>query len=273
MRALDLLSNDNFIILNKTLAKEIGIENAIVFGALCSYQRMCGNEEFYKEQEKIIEDTCLTEYLVRKSIKELTEIGLISCKKKGMPAKYYFKINDSLTCKILTSSGAKFDTTGGHKNATTCGAKFDTTKEKQYNKNNNKNNNIKENIKESEKNELQEIVEDTPCNEILNYWNSKDIVKHRSLTQEMSKAIQKALQLGTAQDIKDAIDRYDYVLKDETYFYKYKWTLTEFLTRKNGWQDFLDTGSKWTNYVNSESGKKAMNRIIDNNTDMSDWFD
>ena len=83
MDALDLLSNDNYITVNKTLIKEIGLENAIVFGVLCGYQRGYGTEEFYKEQEKIIDDTGLSEYLVRKSIKELTDLKYILVVKKG----------------------------------------------------------------------------------------------------------------------------------------------------------------------------------------------
>lgn len=131
MDILDLLAGDNYIIVNKTLIKEIGLENAIVFGALCSYQRSFGNEEFYREQEKIIDDTGLSEYVVRKAIKELKELELIEITKKGMPAKYYYKINLSLTFKFLKSSGIKFDTTSP--------IKFDTT-------NNNINNNINSNI-------------------------------------------------------------------------------------------------------------------------------
>ena len=142
MDLLDLLAQDNFIIINRTLANEIGLENAIVLGALCSYQRAFKGEEFYREQDKLIQDTCLTEYLVRKAIKDLKELNLISIEKKGLPAKYYYKINTTSLIKILTTSGAKFDTTSDTKN--------DTTKNNN-NKDNNSNNNIKENTKESEK--------------------------------------------------------------------------------------------------------------------------
>ena len=62
MDALDFLAQNNYIIVNKTLIKEIGLENAVVLGAMCGYQRGFGNEFFYREQEKIIEDTGLTEY-------------------------------------------------------------------------------------------------------------------------------------------------------------------------------------------------------------------
>lgn len=119
MDILDLLASDNYVIVNKTLVKEIGLENAIVFGTLCGYQRGFENNEFYREQEKLIEDTGLSEYSVRKAIKELKELELIEVTKKGMPAKYYYKINFSLTFKFLTSSGIKSGTTSGIKSGTT----------------------------------------------------------------------------------------------------------------------------------------------------------
>lgn len=157
MDILDLLANDNYIVLNKSLAKEIGIENAIVFGALCSYQRMYKDEEFYREQEKIIEDTCLTEYLVRKSIKELKELELINVVKKGLPAKYYFKINTTSALKILTSSGAKFDTTGDSKNETSIFNINNIYEEKKEINKNNKENNTKEKSTRFQKPTLEEL--------------------------------------------------------------------------------------------------------------------
>ena len=78
MDVLDLISSDNYITLNKTLLKKLGIEATILFGALCSYQRYFKGEEFYKEQDKLIEDTCLTEYLLRSATKILKDLGLVS---------------------------------------------------------------------------------------------------------------------------------------------------------------------------------------------------
>ena len=130
MDVLDLLSTDNYIPLNRTLAKEIGLESAILFGALCGYQRHYGNEEFYKEQDKLVEDTCLSEYLIRQATKNLVSLELIIVNKKGLPAKHYYKVNRAKLFELLTTSGAKFDTTGDIKSDTT------------NNKTNNKNTNI-----------------------------------------------------------------------------------------------------------------------------------
>ena len=81
-----------------------------------------------------MEDTCLTEYAVRKAVKELKELNLISVIKKGLPAKYYYKINTTSVLELLSTSGNENDTTGENEKPST---------------NNNKNNNkIKNNNKE-----------------------------------------------------------------------------------------------------------------------------
>lgn len=88
-------------------------------------------------------------------------------------------------------------------------------------------------------------------NNIFNYWNDKNIIKHRELTEEIDKYITKALKLYSEEEIKTYIDRYNTVIKDKNYFFDYKWTLVEFLSRKDGISSFCDDGSKWQNYLQS----------------------
>ena len=60
MDLLDFIASDNYIPYNRTLAKHIGVEDAIIFGALCGYQRHYKQEEVYLEQQNRMEDTCLS---------------------------------------------------------------------------------------------------------------------------------------------------------------------------------------------------------------------
>ena len=138
MDILDLLASDNYIPYNRTLAKEIGIESAILFGALCGYQRHYKSQEFYREQANIIEDTCLTEYAIRQATKILQDKGLIIVIKKGMPAKNYYQINTQKLLEYLSTSGIENNTTGGIENISTSGIENNTTIYKNNNKNNNK---------------------------------------------------------------------------------------------------------------------------------------
>lgn len=85
--------------------------------------------------------------------------------------------------------------------------------------------------------------------ELLEYWNSKDIIKHK-MSEKISKEIEKALKENTLEDIKKYIDRYNRVIKDKSYFFSTCWSLVEFLKQKNAMNDFKDDGSKWVNYIN-----------------------
>lgn len=272
MDALDLLASNNYITVNKTLIKEIGLENAIIFGLLCGYQRGYGSEEFYKEQEKIIEDSCLSEYLVRKSIKELKEMKYIFVEKKGMPAKYYYKINlDLLSFKLEKSSGVKSDTTGG--------LEF-----KAQNKNNNKNeyNNINNNIntkKEIEKekpvikdgysmtdeeiddifgitheeeNKLEEKPK-TDSEKVFDYYVMKSkfygyIKRDLKETDVILNNIKKILKEYDLLYIEQTIDRYFQVISDKNYYFDTYWKPELFFKQKNAFLEFTEEGSKWINY-------------------------
>jgi hypothetical protein len=103
-------------------------------------------------------------------------------------------------------------------------------------------------------NEIINVIKD-----IFNYWNDKNIIKHRELTEDISKAIEKALKLYKEEEIKTYIDRYAKVIGDKDYFWHYKWSLKDFLTRKDGISSFTDEGSKWVNY--NEKKKGATNEV------------
>jgi hypothetical protein len=93
MDIIDILSGDGYIIFNKEFAKKYGLEASILLGAMCGYQKGFRNEYFYREQSKILDDTTLTAYALRSSIKILQGLGIIEYEKRGMPAKYYYKVN------------------------------------------------------------------------------------------------------------------------------------------------------------------------------------
>ena len=91
------------------------------------------------------------------------------------------------------------------------------------------------------------------CASVFDHWNSKNIIKHRELTEDIAKAIEKALKVYPEESIKTYIDRYAKVVQDETYFFGYKWTLKDFLTRKDGIASFTDEGSKWVSYTTRQT--------------------
>lgn len=92
--------------------------------------------------------------------------------------------------------------------------------------------------------------------DIFEYWNSKGIIKHRELNADINKAIEKALKSHSFEDIIAYIDRYFTVISDKNYFWHYKWSLKDFLSRKDGISAFTDEGSKWVSYCDFKKEPK-----------------
>ncbi|MBM7834987.1 helix-turn-helix domain-containing protein [Clostridium sardiniense] len=89
---------------------------------------------------------------------------------------------------------------------------------------------------------------------IFDYWNSKEIIKHRSLTLVIEKAIEKALKVYLTKDIVQAINVYSDIL-NSTFYFNYKWSLNDFLNRKNGISTFMEEGSNKANYDDWKRGE------------------
>jgi len=90
------------------------------------------------------------------------------------------------------------------------------------------------------------------CNNVKNiyiaFWNSKHIIEHRYLTDSCKRHIEFRLANGyTEKDILQAIDNYAHILSDPRYFWKYKWTLDEFIVR--GLDKFMDLETAKQNYL------------------------
>ncbi len=102
----------------------------------------------------------------------------------------------------------------------------------------------KKESKESNKENIYSIS----AQKIFSFWNEQNIIVHRTVTNEINKAIDASLKKYGVEDILLAIKRYSQVYHDPAYFFKYKWTLINFLTRKKGLPDFLDGGEKWEDY-------------------------
>lgn len=97
---------------------------------------------------------------------------------------------------------------------------------------------------------------------IFNYWNSKEIIKHKKITQEIKREATKVLKEYSAEEVKQAIDLYSEILKSEFYF-SHKWSLSEFLKRKNGISTFMEEGFNRINYEEWKSKDKTKEKTID----------
>jgi len=103
-----LLSSTAFLVLNKELAKQIGLHEAVLLADLISKEEYfiangMTDGWFFNTSKNIEKDTTLTPYQQRNCIKNLKKYGIIEVKRKGVPAKQYFKINEELVVKFLNN--------------------------------------------------------------------------------------------------------------------------------------------------------------------------
>lgn len=109
----------------------------------------------------------------------------------------------------------------------------------------------KTDIKTESRNSKKELIKRINKNiytEIFDYWISKDIYKHRELTSNMEKAIDKALKKHkNIEVIKEAINNYSEILKSN-FYYSHIFTLEKFLIQGNGMTNFIGEGETLINY-------------------------
>lgn len=235
MDIIDILANDSYIIYNKEFAKKYGVEEAIMLGAMCSYQKGFKNEEFYREQEKMLEDTSLTLYALRKAIKSLKDLGILEIRKKGIPAKFYYKINQSRMFELLMSRPCENDRSGGYENDRSSACENESTNNKNKS-NKNKNNNY---------------------NYIIDYLNEKADVNFRSSAKETQALINARFS--------DGFEEQDFIKVIDNMVASWKGTeLEQYLRPKTLF------GTKFESYLNVK--QKATNKRTYSKAEMQSMF-
>ncbi len=249
MGILQLIASRNFIVVNKEMIKFLGLEEAVLFGELCSeydYWEKQGEITdgfFYSTIENIEENTALSEHKQRKAIENLKSKNIIETKKMGMPAKRYIKINEEQIFDFFNLKCFKNSVTSCSK------IKEQDTENFSINNNiynidyinNNKNNNIKE--KENIIKEKENIIE------IINYLNSKTHKQYRYTTSKTQSLIKARFKEGfNVDDFKKVID-----------------------IKTNQWM-----GTEWEQYLRPETlfGTKFENYLNQNGTikNRPDWY-
>ena len=111
-----LLSSSAFIVLNKQLAKQVGLKEAVLLADLISKEEYFISKGmtdgwFFNTEANIEADTTLNSYHQRKCLKTLRKFKIIETKRMGIPAKQYFKINEEQVMQILNNLSDKKSTT------------------------------------------------------------------------------------------------------------------------------------------------------------------
>lgn len=97
---LKTLSNDNFLMINRDLIKELGLEETVLFAELCYEQfyweannKLQEDGTFYSTVENIEERLGLKKKKQLAILKKLKEVNLIEIKYHDTPRKRYIKVN------------------------------------------------------------------------------------------------------------------------------------------------------------------------------------
>jgi hypothetical protein len=115
-----LLSSSAFLVVNKQLAKVIGLKETVLLADLISKEEYFiannySNYEmggwFFNTEKNIEADTTLTPFQQRKCLKSLKKYGIIETKRIGIPAKQHFKINEQVVIKFLNNLSSSKCTT------------------------------------------------------------------------------------------------------------------------------------------------------------------
>jgi len=109
----NLLSSTAFLVVNKELAKKIGLNETVLLADLISKEQYfiennkMTDEWFFNTAKNIQADTTLTSHQQRKAIKNLKSLGIIETKLIGIPAKQHFKIMEIKLLSYFTTSYSK----------------------------------------------------------------------------------------------------------------------------------------------------------------------
>jgi len=105
----NILSNTAFFVVNKEVAKQVGLKEAVLLADLISKETYFKNNNelqdgyFYNTSDNIFKDTTLTPYQQRKCLKTLKKHNLVETKKQGIPAKLYYKVNEEQVMKLINN--------------------------------------------------------------------------------------------------------------------------------------------------------------------------
>lgn len=99
-----ILTQSAFWLVNKHIAKFVGLDASILLSSLVSKFEYFNTEWFYCTANDILKETTLSYFKQKAAQEELMKHGLIEIRREGMPAKLYFKINEENILRVLNTS-------------------------------------------------------------------------------------------------------------------------------------------------------------------------
>ena len=127
MRIDNLLSADAYWSVNKELSRKIGIVNTVFLMELVWARKRFKADEFFINSKELCETLGIGDDQRRTSLRTLENLGFISYKKKGTPARYFYIINDEAIFPYFQTTSEPGDTTTRNSADTTTSGPGDTS--------------------------------------------------------------------------------------------------------------------------------------------------
>lgn len=87
-----VFGNSSYWTINKKLAKDLGLEAALIIQHFYDLQTKVFNGEFYQTYEQISEHLHLKRRRIENAIELLKKVGFLTVTKKGLPQKNHYKV-------------------------------------------------------------------------------------------------------------------------------------------------------------------------------------
>lgn len=225
MSILKLYSSNNYMVINRDFAEKHGLNNAVIFGNLCSMASSYNNY-FYFKIEDLSKSTTLCSDTIKKGLAYLSSKGYITKERKGIPSKNWFSINEEkLEYEVSSNKSVENNTDCKVENNTDY---INSNKEKEYT---------------------------YTC--FLEKWNTLGLVKHtENVVQSKWKTKHtEQVKLYGEEKVFKAMENYATIIHDSSYFFDYKWTLWDFIVR--GLDKFVDDVDPFTNFKSKKIESKT----------------
>ena len=192
MSVVQLLAQKNFITYSKVIAKLYGVNAAILLGAMCGYQSCHNDEEFYKTQDEISDDTCLGIYEIKEGLKILKAVGILRVTRKGMPAQNYYYVTANKLAEILLTSEVKItqQDVENSDNNTSSSNNINIQKKKEE-----KNNNKRATVGESTVESIIETQDERLQEPLRNFVEMRKAIKRPITARGLELAVKKLQQM------------------------------------------------------------------------------
>ena len=192
MSVVQLLAQQNFITYSKVIAKLYGVNAAILLGAMCGYQSCHNDEEFYKTQDEISDDTCLGIYEIKEGLKILKAVGILRVTRKGMPAQNYYYVTANKLAEILLTSEVKItqQDVENSDNNTSSSNNINIQKKKEE-----KNNNKRATVGESTVESIIEMQDERLQEPLRNFVEMRKAIKRPITARGLELAVKKLQQM------------------------------------------------------------------------------